>query len=131
MWQPRTSSRNGPPATCNSKTAELDQTSLTDTPPSNESPQSSDTIEHSENCGVTVMQTGNVGGQRKWDKKHFCFYCDEPQSKLPCHLQSCHKEEREVAEIASENNLSARMKLLLKIRNLGNHRHNCQVLRGW
>ena len=58
------------------------------------------------------------------------FYSDEPQSKLPRHLQSFHKEEREVVEIVSENNPSARKKLLLKIRNLGNHRHNCQVLRG-
>ena len=49
---------------------------------------------------------------------------------MPLHLQSCHEEEREVVEIASENIPSARKKLLLKIRNLGNHRHNCQVLRG-
>ena len=73
------------------------------------------------------MQTSNMGGQRKWDKKHFCFYCDEPQAKLPRHLRSCHKEEREVVDITSETDRSARNNLLLK--NVGNHRHNCKVLR--
>ena len=88
-----------------------------------------ETNDSSEKCAVTVMQTDNVGRQRKWDKKHYCFYCDEPQAKLPRHLQSRHKEEREVVEIASETDVSARKKLLLYIRNIGNHRHNCQVLR--
>ncbi|XP_022107338.1 LOW QUALITY PROTEIN: uncharacterized protein LOC110988285, partial [Acanthaster planci] len=32
-------------------------------------------------------------------------------------------------EIAGEPNAGVRKKLLLKIRNIGNHRHNCQVLR--
>ena len=82
-----------------------------------------------EGCSVTVMPTSNVGGIRKWDKKHYCLYCDVAFAKLPRHLYSCHKEEREVVEIASETTLSVRKKLLLKIRNLGNHAHNCQVLR--
>ena len=76
------------------------------------------------NRGITVMQTSNEVGCRKWDKKHFCFYCDVPQAKLPRHLQSCHKEEREVVELASQTNASARKRLLLQLRNLGNHRHN-------
>ncbi|XP_022111106.1 uncharacterized protein LOC110990416 [Acanthaster planci] len=40
--------------------------------------------------------------------KHFCFYYDVPQAKLPRHLQSCHKEEREVIKIACEPNASVR-----------------------
>ncbi len=96
-------------------------------PSSTESRRSS--TEATETCHITVMETSNEGGHRKWDKKHFCFYCEVPQSKLPRHLQSCHKEESEVVEIASETNPSARKILLWKIRNVGNHRHNCQVLR--
>ncbi len=61
------------------------------------------------NSGVTVMRTDNEGAQRKWDKKHFCFFCDEPQAKLPRHLQSCHNEEREVVEIASQTDCCARV----------------------
>jgi len=94
-----------------------------------DSHRSPDQVQPGDNCGVTVMQTSNVGGQRKWDKKHFCFYCDEPQSKLPRHLQSCHREEIQVVAIASETDRSIRINLLLRIRNAGNHRHNCQVLR--
>ena len=49
---------------------------------------------------------------------------------LPRHLQSYHKEKREVVEIVSLNDPSARKKHLLKILNVGNHRHNCQVIQG-
>ena len=46
---------------------------------------------------------------------------------MPRHLWSCHKEEREVVDITSETDRSARNNLLLKIHNVG--RHNCKVLR--
>ncbi|XP_022110444.1 cytochrome P450 3A2-like [Acanthaster planci] len=67
---------------------------------------SDDTSDVQENCGVTVMQPSNGVGCRKWDKKHFCFYCDVPQAKLPRNLQLCHRGEREVVEIACELNAS-------------------------
>ena len=58
------------------------------------------------------------GSIRKWDKKHYCFYgCEMPQSKLPRHL------------VMLEKDPVKRKKLLCKLRNVGKHKHNCEVLR--
>ena len=66
---------------------------------------------------------------RKWEKKHYCCYCLQPQSKLPRHLQTCHPDESDVCGFIQEKDKAARQKLLCKLRNLGNHLHNCEVKR--
>ncbi|KAK6168062.1 hypothetical protein SNE40_021963 [Patella caerulea] len=78
---------------------------------------------------ITVMTTNNDGNVRKWDKKHYCYFCSEGQSKLPRHLMSKHSDEPEVVKVKAETNLETRSNMLCKLRNLGNHKHNCDVIR--
>lgn len=76
---------------------------------------------------ITVMTTNNIGG-RKYDKRAFCFFCGAPQSKLPRHLSLKHGTETMVVEWINEIDKGKKCRQLLKIRNLGNHKHNKQVL---
>ena len=77
---------------------------------------------------IRVAQTHNDGTSRKWDKHQFCYYCGEPKAKLPRHLESVHREECDIQRLSNFRG-QARKKQLVRIRNLGNHRHNCEVLR--
>lgn len=76
---------------------------------------------------VTVMQTNNKN-QRIWDKRFYCLYCKKPQAKIARHLKSQHSNELDVAEMLSKHGKEKELKLL-KLRNQGNHQHNCDVLR--
>jgi hypothetical protein len=78
--------------------------------------------------GITVLTTNNEGG-RTWDKKHICFYCQEPKSKMPRHLIDMHSTETEVTKIAAESDKNERNAHFKKLVNLGDHLHNCEVLR--
>ncbi|KAK6175870.1 hypothetical protein SNE40_014361 [Patella caerulea] len=80
-----------------------------------------------DNC-ITVLATNNSAG-RKWDKKHYCNYCGIPQSKLPRHLYTIHTDEPEVSKILQTEDKQLKSNLLCKLRNLGNHKHNCEVIR--
>ena len=57
------------------------------------------------------------------------MFCHNPFSKLPRDLESMHREEAEVAMLQSTKRSEERQKLLCKLRNVGNHIHNCEVLR--
>ena len=76
-----------------------------------------------------VVMTTNNGIARKWDKKHYCCYCLQPQSKLPRHLQTCRPDESDMCGFIQKKDKAGRQKLLCKLRNLGNHLHNCEVKR--
>ncbi|ELT95806.1 hypothetical protein CAPTEDRAFT_195253 [Capitella teleta] len=78
--------------------------------------------------GITIQSTSNIDGQ-KWDKKNFCFFCNKPQSKIWRHMQSQHSNESEVQVIESLSAKKERKNKIMKLRNLGNHIHNCQVLK--
>ncbi|XP_033646694.1 uncharacterized protein LOC117305914 [Asterias rubens] len=78
---------------------------------------------------IKVAQTTNDGKSRNWDKKQYCYFCGLPQAKLFRHIESVHKEEPDVTFLLNHPHGAARKKLLVKIRNLGNHKHNCNVLR--
>ena len=80
-------------------------------------------------AGITVMATSNSGNYRSWDKKYYCVYCEKPQSKLPRHLETTHQDEPEVVQALSDKDKKSRQAKLTKIRNLGNHKHNCEVLK--
>ncbi|XP_036814928.1 uncharacterized protein LOC110501685 isoform X1 [Oncorhynchus mykiss] len=61
-------------------------------------------------------------GKRKWDKKHFCLYCNEPHHKIARHLERIHAEEASVAHAMSFPKLSKIRSLLLdQLRNKGNY----------
>ena len=77
---------------------------------------------------IKVAATSNDGSTRKWDKKQFCYYCSEPQAKLPRHLDSVHRLEPDVVLLRCKSGKS-RKQQLCKLRNLGNHLHNSDVLR--
>ena len=81
--------------------------------------------ENSDVHNITVSTTHNEEG-RKYDKKCYCFFCKKSQSKIACHLKTLHNTEREVEEYLSENDPKVK-ELMLKLRNHGNHQHNCQV----
>ncbi|XP_014020241.2 uncharacterized protein isoform X2 [Salmo salar] len=68
-------------------------------------------------------------GKRKWDKKYFCLYCNEPHHKIARHLERMHAEEAAVAHAVSFPKLSKIRSLLLdQLRNKGNYLHNLEVL---
>jgi len=75
---------------------------------------------------VVVAVTHNDGG-RKYDKVAFCYFCNNPQTKLVRHLKLKHGKEQMVEELISERDKARRQLLIAKLRNLGNHRNNCKV----
>lgn len=69
------------------------------------------------------------GGNRKWDKKNFCVYCGEGQSKLARHLERKHAKETEVAQALSKpKGTKARRILFDHLRNKGNYHHNIKII---
>ena len=61
-------------------------------------------------------------------KTFYCLFCKIPQKKLPRHLTTGHSTEKEVIEYMEEKDHLIKSNILIKIRNLGNHMHNIQVL---
>lgn len=71
-------------------------------------------------------------GQRNWNKSARCNFCEKisTSTNITKHIISAHKKEAEVAEIMSKPKRSKERALLIeKQRNLGNYKHNCEVLR--
>src|SRR5688572_2436331 len=64
-----------------------------------------------------------------FEKRPYCFYCGTQQTQIQRHWQTKHREEREVVEIASVKDRAERCKHIVRLRNLGNHIHNTEVLR--
>ena len=77
-----------------------------------------------ESATQLVVDAGNNQG----DKRYFCLYCEKPYVKLKQHLMSQHSENAEVVEMISKP-AHVVQKYLLRLRNLGNHKYNCDVLR--
>jgi hypothetical protein len=78
---------------------------------------------------VTVMGTSNSADDRVYDKRYYCLYCDRPLSKIKPHLESQHHNEISVAEMMSKKDRQSALNCFIKLRNLGNHKHNSDVLR--
>ena len=83
---------------------------------------------HSPPIDCFVPHTNNIEC-RKYDKKFVCLYCGELRSKLPDHLVARHGDEEEVTMYMEEKDTSKKTKRYIKLRNLGNHLHNLNVLR--
>lgn len=112
-------------------------TSTSDTPKSleNVSQTPSDTAESTcsagdqvSPCSISVKATNNVRS-RKYDKKFYCLYCTTPQAKLPRHLLTQHKDEVEVTKYEATAGKHAKSKMICRLRNLGNHQHNIEVIK--
>ncbi|XP_062608302.1 uncharacterized protein LOC134270140 [Saccostrea cucullata] len=77
---------------------------------------------------IRVQQTHNLGS-RKYDKQFMCLFCETPQAKLPRHFKSKHSNEIDVARYLAEQDPSVKNKMLKRLRNLGAHQHNLNVIR--
>lgn len=81
------------------------------------------------NTQIVVSMTDNCSGH-KYDKKCYCCYCNLPHSKLVRHLKLKHGDEGEVKfkKMVQETDKMQQNMIILKLRNLGNHLHNCKVV---
>jgi hypothetical protein len=77
---------------------------------------------------VTVLTTNNANGIRKRDKRAYCFFCGTAQTHILRHWFARHGEEREVQHIKCAGK-DRRVIEITRLRNMGNHIHNCNVLR--
>lgn len=77
---------------------------------------------------INVLPNSNTDCMRRYDKKPYCFYCGIPQSKIVRHWFAKHKTENAVIQLSTAEK-HERVKLILRLRNLGNHKHNCEVLK--
>ena len=75
-----------------------------------------------------TIPTTNNKGERKYDKRYYCMYCQKSFAKLPRHLRKTHKDEQYVIEYLEAKSKREKKKILERIRNIGNHLHNRQVL---
>ena len=78
---------------------------------------------------IKVSTSDNLPHRRVYSRINYCFFCERPQSKITRHWESQHGNEREVALILSCSQKSMKEKLVIKLRNHGNHLHNMKVLR--
>jgi len=88
----------------------------------------SDDNDSDDRQGVIVASTSNkTAGNRVWDKRYYCLYCEMAVCQLPRYLYSAHANELAVAEIISADK-DQNLALSTKVRNLGNKQHNHGVL---
>ena len=78
--------------------------------------------------GPTAVPTISVVNIES-EKRYYCLYCDRAYARIKPHLVSQHAEELEVAKMMALNDQQAAAAHLQKLRNLGNHKHNCDVIR--
>jgi len=78
-----------------------------------------------EHVAVTVAQSS---GKRSFDKKPYCYYCGVPQAQIQRHWFSKHACEKEVIDIDICRDKIRRMQLIGRLRNIGNHFHNAEVI---
>ncbi|XP_060572464.1 uncharacterized protein LOC132730528 [Ruditapes philippinarum] len=81
--------------------------------------------------GVKVQPVNNFNGKRKWDKVHYCLYCNNYSStNIRKHYFGPHKEETEVQKVLHcAVGSKERKDRLEKLRNAGDYKHNTEVLR--
>ena len=75
-----------------------------------------------------TIPTTNNKNERKYDKKFNCMYCPKSYAKLPRHLKDKHKDEEDVDAYIKAESQEEKNKILERIRNIGNHLHNREVL---
>ncbi|XP_045072555.1 uncharacterized protein LOC123485599 [Coregonus clupeaformis] len=80
---------------------------------------------------LLVMNVSEVDGSKKYhQKKHFCLFCEQPQSKIARHLEHKHGDEMEVATALQFAKKSKARRLQLNLlRKKGNRAHNIQALK--
>ncbi|XP_048846140.1 uncharacterized protein LOC125717126 isoform X12 [Brienomyrus brachyistius] len=90
-----------------------------------EEPSSSQNV----NDIMVVKALKKRGGNRIYNKKHYCLYCSKPYSKIARHLEGAHENKPDVAKALSfPKGSKERKKQLDYIRNRGNYAHNAAVM---
>ncbi|XP_070184642.1 uncharacterized protein [Littorina saxatilis] len=81
--------------------------------------------------GLSFAETKTVGDKTvPKPKQHFCLFCQKPQSRLPRHIETQHKDEKSMVPYLNAKKGSGEKKAeLTKLRNAGDHQHNLSVLR--
>ena len=85
--------------------------------------------EDNESNAISVPTTNNLPNMRKYDKSQYCFYCEIPPKKLNRHLRARHGDKHRISEWVITSDPIEKQKKLTMLRNLGNHKHNAEVLR--
>ena len=83
--------------------------------------------EQEETPAVVTVPALNRFSDKVFDKLDCCTICHIGVIHLPRHLYSLHSEDRAVAEVISATD-ACKKHLLTRLRNLGNHLHNQEVL---
>ncbi|KAL8574806.1 hypothetical protein ACOMHN_031913 [Nucella lapillus] len=60
---------------------------------------------------------------------HYCLFCDQPQARLPRHLETVHRDEKSMVPYLNAKGSSEKRKEMAKLRNAGDHQHNIDVLK--
>ena len=77
---------------------------------------------------IIPRATKNKENLRIYDKKHYCFFRAEPQTKISRHHELKHKNEEQVKALARLDT-KERIRHLDKLRFLGDFHHNLKVLK--
>ena len=88
-----------------------------------------DAVETRSNAESPEQISGRNCNVRYFDKKPYCFYCGIAQSQIQRHWLIRHKNELQVIQIASSKDKTERLKHIIRLRNMGNHLHNVEVLK--
>ena len=64
-----------------------------------------------------------------FDKRPYCMFCGKQQTQIQRHWLAVHSEEHEVVQIGQLKDRNERCKHITRLRNLGNHLHNMEVVR--
>lgn len=102
---------------------------LRDISQSTDNSNEAETLEQVQSTPTHCMVTSDPPGACK---KSYCYFCGVAQSQIQRHWFAKHGSERQVVEIdkCKENkDKQTRNQLIARLRNLGNHHHNVQVLR--
>ena len=79
---------------------------------------------------ITNVNASTMSKVSKWDKRHFCKFCDEPVLKLHRHMSRKHKTEIEVAQIMSMPVRSKERRIAWgNILKEGDYKHNFDVMK--
>ncbi|XP_058491567.1 uncharacterized protein LOC131463693 [Solea solea] len=79
---------------------------------------------------IVVLPASKVKAHRDYNKKNYCLFCSQPQTKLSRHLERVHSDRAEVAVAFQYPVMSReRKKIWRNLMNQGNFIHNKDVLR--
>ena len=78
---------------------------------------------------ICVVTTNKINGNPCHTKRAYCLFCEAPLTQIFRHYITKHPTEKEVIKITSSKNRIEKIKYITLLRNLGNHAHNCRVLR--